>query len=410
MGMVLTYNRDMKYTLPSYVTEPIRMLNEAGYEAYLVGGAVRSMVLNRQIHDYDITTSATPSETEQVFHDYRVIETGIKHGTVTVISKGIPLEITTYRTEGTYQDHRHPDHVSFTRSLKEDCARRDFTINALCLNPEEGFRDFFGGIQDCRDHIIRAIGDPDERFHEDALRIIRAVRFASQLGFTIEQKTADAVHAHLSDLAYVAMERINAELIRTLEGPYFKDVLKDWLDLFAFLMPETGLYDSSTKEAVYTHIAHSPDDAIIRIALLLQPAADPQLVHARLRKLKFTNQFIDRTMDLIRSGNMPLTSRKDILYILNRIRIPFPAYVDYRKSIMPSLDKDEILQQYQKLLNEKACWSIHQLSISGNDLIALGYRGKEISAALQKCLEEVMEGRLPNNKDVLLEYLRKQKS
>ena len=177
------------FPLPSYVRKALRALNDAGYEAYVVGGAVRSWLLGIEIHDYDLTTSALPEEMEQVFHEQKIVETGIKHGTITVLFGRKPVEITTYRTETGYQDHRHPDHVAFTRSLKEDCARRDFTINALCYGLKDGLIDFYGGREDLQNFLIRTVGDPEQRFEEDALRVLRALRFAAQLGFEIEPET-----------------------------------------------------------------------------------------------------------------------------------------------------------------------------------------------------------------------------
>ena len=172
--------------LPDYVLKAMNELKKAGYECFVVGGAVRSFFLNAPVHDYDLTTDALPSQMKQVFASWHTFDTGIQHGTITVLSDHHPLEITTYRKDSAYKDHRHPDHVEFTSALMEDCARRDFTINALCYDPQVGIRDFYGGQKDIENGIIRCIGDPFQRFDEDALRILRAIRFASQLSFDIE--------------------------------------------------------------------------------------------------------------------------------------------------------------------------------------------------------------------------------
>lgn len=393
------------FSLPNYVKTAIRTLNDAGYEAYLVGGAVRSMILGKTVNDYDITTSAKPWETERAFRGFRIIETGIKHGTVTVMIAKHPVEITTCRTEGGYEDHRHPDIVRFTTSLEDDCARRDFTMNAICYHPKEGLKDFYGGIQDLQNFLIRCIGDPDERFNEDALRILRAVRFAAQLGFDIDPDTSAALLRHIDDLDYVAMERINSELFKALEAPYFKDVLSDYDSIIAHLIPEIREIDDTTWQGVRYNISHSPNDAMIRTALLLAPLHDPTRSESALRRMKCTNQFIFDTMDLLKYGTMPLNNKLDLLRILNRIHIPFETFAMYRCSINPSLKKEDLMQAYQELLDEKQCWNIKQLAIKGNDLKAIGLKGEAISIGMQACLKEVMEGRLSNTKEELLGYL-----
>ena len=393
------------FSLPNYVKTAIRTLNDAGYEAWLVGGAVRSMILGKAVNDYDIATSAKPWETERAFRGFRVIETGIKHGTVTVMIAKHPLEITTYRTEGEYEDHRHPDIVRFSTSLEDDCARRDFTMNAICYHPKAGLKDFYGGIQDLQNFVIRTIGDPDARFNEDALRILRAVRFAAQLGFDIDPDTSAALMRHIDDLYYIAMERINSELYKTLEAPYFKDVLAEFDSIIVHLIPEIREIDETTWQGVRYNISHSPNDAMIRTALLLAPLHDATRSESTLRRLKCTNQFIFDIMDLLKYGTMPLNNKLDLLRILNRIHIPFETYAMYRCSINPAIKKENLMQAYQELLDEKQCWNIKQLAIKGNDLKAIGLKGEAISIGMQACLREVMEGRLSNTKEELLGYL-----
>ena len=207
---------ELMIKLPEYVTKAMKALNNSGYECYVVGGAIRSAVLNMPVHDYDLTTDALPSQMKTVFHDWHTFDTGIQHGTITVLSDHQPLEITTYRKDCTYQDHRHPDAVQFTSSIEEDCSRRDFTVNAFCYSEEHGFLDFFHGMEDIKHKVIRCIGDPYRRFDEDALRILRAIRFASQLNFTIEDKTAEAILELKDTLSYVSMERINEEFTKKL--------------------------------------------------------------------------------------------------------------------------------------------------------------------------------------------------
>ena len=199
----------MKLEIPAYVKVLMDQLNDSGYECYIVGGAIRSMLLGLPVHDYDLTTNALPAQMKNVFTSNKTIDTGLKHGTLTVLSSHHPIEITTYRKDSTYQDHRHPDAVQFTSAIEEDCARRDFTINAFCYNDNDGILDFFDGRQDLKNHILRCIGDPSQRFEEDALRILRAVRFASQLHFEIEENTKNAIFAKKNLLSYISLERIH---------------------------------------------------------------------------------------------------------------------------------------------------------------------------------------------------------
>ena len=213
--------------LPDYVLKLLKQLNEHGYEAYVVGGAVRSYLLHLPIHDYDLTTNAMPLEIKEVFHDFHTIDTGIQHGTVTVIIDHHPIEITTYRKDSGYQDHRHPDHVEFTSALEEDCKRRDFTINALCYHPDTGIIDFFHGLDDIRNKIIRCIGDPEKRFNEDALRILRAIRFCARLSFSIEPHTREVLFAMKDTLSYVSAERITQEFTGTLQSRGISMVMED---------------------------------------------------------------------------------------------------------------------------------------------------------------------------------------
>ena len=224
--------------LPSYVTKALDILNQHGYEAFIVGGAVRDMLLKKEAHDFDITTSALPYQTKDAFQNFKTIETGFEHGTVTVLIDGFPLEITTYRVDGSYTDARHPDSVHFTASLKEDAARRDFTVNAMSYHPTEGIKDFFGGENDLKQGLIRAVGDPYRRFSEDALRILRAMRFASVLDFKIEEKTAIAMQERKNGLLKISAERIREELIKLICGKAARRILTEHKDVLAVIIPE----------------------------------------------------------------------------------------------------------------------------------------------------------------------------
>ena len=228
----------MKMKLPGYVSKGMKLLEENGYECYVVGGAVRSFLLHLPVHDYDLTTDARPEEMQEVFRDYKTIETGLKHGTLTVLIDNQPLEITTFRRDSVYPDHRHPETVTFSRAVEEDCARRDFTVNALCYNPAEGILDFFGGTKDLKKKILRCIGDADTRFNEDALRILRALRFAARLNFTIEENTRKALLNNISLLRFVSMERIREELNGFFCAPVCAVCMKAYHTVFNAALPE----------------------------------------------------------------------------------------------------------------------------------------------------------------------------
>lgn len=228
----------MTIVLPKEVQEVLAALSQSGYKAYVVGGCVRDSLLGLVPKDWDVTTSALPEETRRVFADRPVIGTGIQHGTVTVLMDGMPVEVTTYRTDGAYSDHRRPDEVHFTPELREDLARRDFTINAMAYHPNEGIVDYYGGQMDCERGIIRCVGDPAERFEEDALRILRALRFASVLGFSMDSRTREQLIVKRGLLSHMAMERITSEFSRLLCGEKASEVLRGFPTVVGVFLPE----------------------------------------------------------------------------------------------------------------------------------------------------------------------------
>ena len=271
--------------LPCEVKLAIAKLTEKGFEAYIVGGCVRDSLMKCTPKDYDITTSANPEEVKNVFKEYRVVETGLKHGTVTVIVRGMPLEITTFRIDSEYLDHRHPKNVTFTKSLKEDTARRDFTMNALAYNDEKGLCDFYGGKVDIENKIIRCVGDANKRFNEDALRIMRALRFSSVLGFDIEENTKNAMFNNKHLLKNISSERLAGELVKLLCGANVKKILLEYIDIIGVFIPELlpmkgfeqhnrhHIYDVWTHTAVaIENIDASP---VLRLAALFHDAGKP---------------------------------------------------------------------------------------------------------------------------------------
>lgn len=393
----------MYFEIPEYVSILIQTLNDSGYECYVVGGAIRSLLLKQAVHDYDLTTNATPLQTKQVFHAYHTIQTGMQHGTITVVSNHIPVEITTYRKDTTYKDHRHPDEVVFTTTIQEDCARRDFTINAFCYNKQDGLLDFFHGMQDLNNHLIRCIGDPYQRFEEDALRILRAIRFASQLNFSIEDITSQALLALKDSLTYVSIERIREEFMKYLAGEGYLQLLYPYRKVFSvFLKPFDRMQD---WQSLLDSLKHSHQNAYIRLALLL---SQPCFIDSKkeLKMLKFSNNEIDCMHSMIQNRSIPLQSKYDVLHALHILKCDFDMYLNYREAY-DHTTYTNIHALYQQILQNKDCYQLKDLAIHGKDVIALGYQGKQISVVLNHVLEQVMRHELPNTKQDLIEYIKK---
>ena len=436
----------MKILLPVQVDKAINLLTKAGFEAFVVGGCVRDSLLGLSPSDWDITTSALPEETEKVFENYRIIETGLKHGTVTVLIDKMPLEITTYRIDGEYSDNRHPDSVSFTRNLKDDLSRRDFTVNALAYNPEAGIVDCFGGKEDLDNKIIRCVGNADDRFNEDALRILRAVRFSSTLGFEIEKATADSVFKNKELLNNIAKERIRVELVKLLNGKDVKRVLLDYKDIIAVFIPElipTFAYPQNTPYHcydVYTHTAYTveaaPED--FKVAMLLHDIAKPEcktvdengVDHFKghpqkssekafeiLKRLKFDNATIDRTVKFIAVHDEKLPHNlTEALKLMKRIGMDGYEYLIMAKyadnqgkaNVHSGEELLENMKVYLDEIKEKnLCYSIKQLDITGSDLINAGIpEGKQLGQTLDMLVDAVIDGKCENIKSELLKHIR----
>lgn len=439
--------------LPSNAKRIIDLLISSGYSAYAVGGCVRDSVMGRQCGDVDITTSALPLQIEQVLESdgIRYIETGLKHGTITAVLEDDNYEITTFRTDGDYGDNRHPDSVSFVTSIEDDLARRDFTINAMAYN-DSGMVDLYGGMQDIDARLIRCVGDPDTRFREDALRIMRGLRFASVLGFSIEPVTAQAIHSNKELLGNIASERIFVELKKLLLGENVEQILLEYRDVLAVIIPELErtfdfpqhskwhLYD------VYTHtaksVAFAPKVEHIRMALLLHdigkpytlytdsegcdhfkghPAVSTELSQLVLKRLKVSNIFFNKVITLVENhdrhihANTP--SIKHWLSVLGEELIY--DFVDVKIADMSShnlaLAQEEMDELYQvrdmieSVISSGEPYSISQLAIHGNDLIPLGYRGKEIAMELSHLLDIVMSDPSQNEKQLLLSLAQEHK-
>ena len=394
--------------MPSYVSTLMLQFQKHGYECYVVGGAIRSVLLGLPVHDYDLTTDALPEEMKKVFQDYHTIETGLKHGTLTVMSDHHPIEITTYRKDSEYSDHRHPDGVTFSKTVMEDCARRDFTINAMCYNEQEGLLDFFHGREDLTDKILRCIGDPYQRFNEDALRILRALRFAARLGFTIDPQTKKAILDLRETLDYVSRERIHEELAGFLEAGDCAGYLQEYKSVFAVFLPWVKDTNEDEWKLTAERIDAAPADPLVRMAVLLSCyAADPK---ETLEKLKYSTNEKNRILNMIQYQKMPVNDRISIRKVLNKINNPFPVFLSYKKSLYPDTDEKHALDIYETVLENNDCFSLKALAINGNDIKNAGMKGPEISASLNWCLQQVIEEKLPNEKAALMQALSDRQS
>ena len=422
-------------------------LLQAGYEAWIVGGCVRDALLGLPPKDYDLTTSALPEETQRVFAAYPRIETGLRHGTVTVLLEGEPLEITTYRVDGVYSDARHPDGVTFTRSLRQDAARRDFTINAMAYAPGQGLQDFFGGQADLARGILRAVGAAEKRFREDALRILRALRFASVLDFTLEGETARAARACAPLLAAVSAERVSGELGKLLCGKAAGRVLRDYPDVLGVVLPEilpmVGLDHRNPHHCydVWTHttvaVDHVPPELPLRLAMLLHDIGKPdtfslgedgqghfyghprrsvELAEGILSRLRFPRRTRERVLTLVRYHDAVLEeSPQRVRRWLNKLgpevffdllaiqggdaAAQAPAYC----TRLDHLRRLEALAR--QVLDQAPCLTVRDLAVGGEDLLALGYRGPAIGRALRALLDQVLSETVSNEKNALLQRL-----
>lgn len=438
-------NETITIKLPEAVRNIIRTLQEAGYEAWAVGGCVRDSILGRVPDDWDITTSARPEQVKAIFK--KTVDTGIQHGTVTVLWNRTGYEVTTYRIDGEYEDSRHPKEVLFTASLREDLRRRDFTINAMAYNEEAGLVDIFGGMEDIRAKKIRCVGDPVERFSEDALRMMRAVRFSAQLGYEIEEQTEAAICRLSPSLEKISAERIRTELVKLLLSPHpgLLEVCRRTGMTAVFLpefdrMMETGQNNPHHCYNVGEHTIRAMEAAApektLRLALLFHDMGKPEtkaadgegIDHFRghelksaemargvMRRLKFDNNTIDRVVRLVRAHDVKIEpGQKYMRRALNRLgedlfpelfavkEADLAAQSDYRRAEKQA----ELLAMradYEAVLKSKACVSLRDLAVNGKDLIAAGAApGKGIGETLQKLLEEVLEEPERNTREYLL--------
>lgn len=391
--------------IPEEVELCMDLLSKAGFESFIVGGAVRDALLHKFVHDYDLTTDALPEQMHAVFSSLPVIDTGIAHGTVTVVVNGMPIEITTYRTDTGYSDHRHPDAVVFTPNLREDCARRDLTINALAYHPGLGIRDFFNGREDLQQGIIRTVGSPERRFTEDALRILRAVRFMAQLDFTMDPDTHKAILKHKDELAYISQERITAELLRILTSPGCSEAFRTYRPLFEVFMPELKEIPDDAWEHVLAGLKICVPAAAARFAVIL--AAVPVLPENFFSRLKMSNTMRHDTKACLAAASLPCSDRISLRRIIRILDIPFETWLSFRRALEPELDTESVRKLYRQILEDGDCCKVSDLALSGKDLQAAGLHGSEIGEALNTLLDAVIEERCVNNRDALLAYISK---
>ena len=439
---------DRTIQLPEKVGRIIGTLQEHGYEAYAVGGCIRDSILGREPEDWDITTSAMPEETKALFD--KTFDTGIQHGTITVLLEKEGFEVTTYRIDGKYEDSRHPKEVTFTRNLREDLLRRDFTINAMAYNETDGLVDIFGGLEDLEAGMIRCVGTAKERFKEDALRILRGVRFAAQLGFDIEEDTRQGMKELAWTLQNISAERIQVELVKMITSKR-PEMLREAYELgmTRIVLPEfdqlmtTGQETPHHMYSVGEHTLHAMKniraDKILRLAMLLHDMGKPALKtvdeagvahfkkHALeseriagtvLRRLKFDNDTIRKVTRLVRCHDlrMPATA-KSVRRAMNQIGEElFPYYMEVRRadvlaqSMYQREEKienlDQIEELYRQIVEDGDCVSLKDLAVTGRDLIASGMKpGKKIGEKLEELLKLVIEDPKLNTKEELLKRL-----
>lgn len=437
--------------LPEDVKAILHTLQEAGYEAYAVGGCIRDSLLGRRPDDWDITTSAKPQETKALFG--KTIDTGIQHGTVTVMRHGRGYEVTTYRVDGEYEDGRHPKEVTFTASLKEDLRRRDFTVNAMAYNEKDGLVDLFGGRQDLEQKIIRCVGEANERFEEDALRIMRAVRFSAQLGFSIEERTKEAIRGHAEKLRQVSAERIQVELTKLVISPNPDFLRIAWeTGITAVVLPEFDRLMEQPQNnphhcfSVGEHTLHAMQavrpDKCLRLCLLLHDVAKPDCLttdaegidhfhgHAQkgermaaqiLKRLRYDNHTTELVSRLVKWHDVAIAPEKKAVrraasrmgkelfpLILEVKAADLAAQSDYQRA-----EKREWLERlrslYEEIEREGDCLTIKDLAVNGRDLIQAGITpGPQLGLALQQLLEIVLEDPEKNTREYLLSSLPKE--
>ena len=443
----------MKYKIdmPPNANVIIHALQDAGYKAYIVGGCVRDSLMNRVPHDWDICTSARPEQMLEVFKDHRVIETGLQHGTVTVVIDGEQYECTSFRIDGVYSDNRRPDSVTFIDDLTEDLRRRDFTINAMAYNDEEGLIDPFDGMGDIKHGIIRCVGNAADRFNEDALRILRAIRFAAQLDFAIENNTSSELCRQRKSLANISAERITNELNKIVISDRFAGMLIKYLDIFEQFIPELedmNNFPQNNPHHIYDVLIHTfytviscQNDLILRLAALFHDIGKPHsyqdeadgirhfvghnivgadMTDKIMRRLKYDNNTRNAVVQLVLYHDSSFIAKPSaVKRWLNKVgEIQLKRLIDLRRAdiegqrVFYDREKmrkiDDFANVLNQVLEEQQCFSLKDLAINGDDLIALGFvPGKELGEVLTGLLNSVTDDALLNDRETLLKEAQK---
>lgn len=439
-------NNSVRIQLPEACRFIINRLKEHGYRGYAVGGCVRDSLMGRTPNDWDITTEASPERVVEIFSDLPVLKTGLQHGTVTVMIGHEPFEVTTFRIDGDYSDGRHPDRVSFTTSITEDLARRDFTVNAMAYNEDDGFIDPFGGITDIKNKCIRCVGNPELRFREDALRLMRAVRFAAVLGFSIEEETLSALKMLSPTISPVAKERIFSELKKTVIAPYAASALRTAPEPIFSAVPELALIRDIPQKSryhiydVWEHtlhaLEHTPADLVSRLAVLFHDTGksmchtvgndgydhfyghsihSTELTLQALKNLRCDNKTLSETAMLVELHDIhfPMRTAK-FRRLLSRLgyssffKLLDVSYADSKAHAPWCITErcsalNETKQEALRLQQEDYCLTLKQLAITGRDLIEFGLNGREIGEVLNSLLDAVVIGQIPNDRAILLE-------
>lgn len=435
----------MRIDIPEKVNIILNLLSKNGFEAFVVGGCVRDSILGLTPNDWDICTNAKPDKVQEIFKSYNIFDNGIKHGTLSVVLENEVFEITTYRVDGEYIDNRHPNSVVFTDDIVKDLSRRDFTINAIAYNEKVGIVDPFNGQEDLSNNLIRCVGNPCTRFNEDALRIIRAIRFASTFSFNIDTNTSDAIHQNANLLSNIAVERITVELNKLLCGVSVDFILNEYRDVIAVLIPEVERmfdYDQHTKHHsrdLYHHTTYAvksvENTPLLRMTMLLHDLGKPKackqdqdgVMHFKchpkysgeiaepiLRRLKYPTEFISTCITLIKFHDVRFTgAKRQMRHVMNKIgeenvrlllkvqKADILAQSDYlREKKLSTLKLAN--ETFNTILSEKDCFTLKQLNINGKDLISLGIaEGKVIGKILNRLLYMVIEDKIENDYNCL---------
>ena len=400
----------MKIELNADVLYIIEVLRSHGHRADAVGGCVRDFLMGKEPFDIDITTSAKPEEMKRIFSGERTIETGIKHGTLTLLLNGTPYEITTYRVDGEYADHRHPEEVLFTETLSEDLARRDFTVNAMCYSPAAGLTDLYGGQTDLENKIIRAVGEAERRFTEDALRILRGLRFSATLGFSIEEKTAAAMRkcAHL--LSFVSAERVLVEWKKLLGGKDAERILLEYRDVLSVALPFLSDVPIEKLPPIESLTA---EERMLLLFAIMPPSGREAAFVERFEKaalaLRTDRAFLRRGSAILSYlFDMDAGNDESLCLLLYHLGADGAKSL-LRLRIALSMADASRMDALTALMEKNPCTSLASLAVSGKDLIALGLRGQDVGDALSYLLFEVMGGRVENEASALLSHLKKRK-